>query len=140
MISVVLADARPRATSVPISATPMTFRILVKNASQPLWFYCAHQGHCAAGMVMAVNPTADKTFDAFKVSPSSPSHPFPPCLLTPTPVQATALGVSAPPAAASPTSAAARRATNPLALSPLALVTTMTMTAAALAGGAVALL
>ncbi|EDR14230.1 uncharacterized protein LACBIDRAFT_292201 [Laccaria bicolor S238N-H82] len=34
----------------------------------PLWFYCAQDtpvNHCHAGMVFAVNPTADKTFGAF---------------------------------------------------------------------------
>jgi len=38
----------------------------VTNASSPLWFYCRQGRHCEAGMVFAVNPTADKTFDAFK--------------------------------------------------------------------------
>jgi plastocyanin len=38
----------------------------VTNASSPLWFYCRQARHCEAGMVFAVNPTADNTFDAFK--------------------------------------------------------------------------
>lgn len=38
----------------------------VVNASAPLWFYCKQGAHCKAGMVFAVNPTADKTFEAFK--------------------------------------------------------------------------
>jgi plastocyanin len=33
-----------------------SFVVTVKDSS-PLWFYCATPGHCAAGMVMAVNPT-----------------------------------------------------------------------------------
>jgi len=38
----------------------------VSNASVPLWFFCKQGAHCKAGMVFAVNPTADKTFQAFK--------------------------------------------------------------------------
>ena len=30
----------------------------VTNASAPLWFFCRQTGHCAKGMVLAVNPTA----------------------------------------------------------------------------------
>jgi len=42
------------------------YSFTVDNDTAPLWFYC-HQGqHCKAGMVFAVNPTADKSFDAFK--------------------------------------------------------------------------
>ncbi|PFH54166.1 hypothetical protein AMATHDRAFT_135852 [Amanita thiersii Skay4041] len=40
------------------------------SASKPLWFYCAQTvpvNHCHTGMVFAVNPTPDKSFDAFKV-------------------------------------------------------------------------
>jgi len=38
----------------------------VTNASSPLWFYCRQARHCESGMVFAVNPTANNTFDAFK--------------------------------------------------------------------------
>jgi len=38
------------------------------NASAPLWFYCKQTGHCAKGMVFAVNPTAAKSFDAFQAA------------------------------------------------------------------------
>jgi len=40
----------------------------VTNATTPLWFYCRQTGHCAAGMVFAVNPTANKTFAAFQAA------------------------------------------------------------------------
>jgi len=40
----------------------------VNNASAPLWFYCRQTGHCAAGMVFAVNPTAAKSFNAFQAA------------------------------------------------------------------------
>ncbi|EJD54677.1 hypothetical protein AURDEDRAFT_110212 [Auricularia subglabra TFB-10046 SS5] len=43
-----------------------TFRVVVQNASEPLWIMCGIPEHCMAGMVMVVNPTAEKTFDAFK--------------------------------------------------------------------------
>jgi len=42
------------------------FSFTVDNATAPLWFYCKQGTHCQAGMVFAVNPTAEKTFDAFK--------------------------------------------------------------------------
>lgn len=40
------------------------------NDTTPLWFFCAQTNpvnHCQAGMVFAINPTPDKTFDAFQV-------------------------------------------------------------------------
>ncbi|KAK0504132.1 Cupredoxin [Armillaria luteobubalina] len=40
----------------------------VNNASAPLWFYCAQTGHCAKGMVFAINPTANKSFAAFQAA------------------------------------------------------------------------
>jgi plastocyanin len=47
----------------------------VTNASTPLWFYCKQGPHCKSGMVFAVNPTTEKTFDAFqsKATGASPS-------------------------------------------------------------------
>lgn len=63
----------------------------VDDPSTPLWFFCAQTvpvkyeflfysshgmlpdrrfSHCQTGMVFAVNPTADKTFEAFQVNPS----------------------------------------------------------------------
>ena len=67
------------------SFTQWTFTI--NNASAPLWFYCRQaklvsclvtrfvtkliisllpHSHCQAGMVFAINPTADKSFAAFQ--------------------------------------------------------------------------
>jgi len=42
--------------------------IQIVNASAPLWFYCAQQGHCQMGMVAAINAveTGPKNFAAFK--------------------------------------------------------------------------
>jgi len=47
-------------------ATVPQWSITVDNATAPLWFYCKQEPHCSKGMVFAVNPTADKTFDAFQ--------------------------------------------------------------------------
>jgi plastocyanin len=65
---------------VPANATMIPqWSFTVVNASAPLWFYCKQGAHCKAGMVFAVNPTADKTFQTFKTkatgggSSSSPS-------------------------------------------------------------------
>jgi len=57
-----------------VAANATTFpawSFTVDNASTPLWFFCAQTipaNHCQAGMVFAVNPTADKTFDAFQAA------------------------------------------------------------------------
>lgn len=44
------------------------WKITIDNATAPLWFFCAQttpKSHCQAGMVFAVNPTQDKSFDAY---------------------------------------------------------------------------
>ncbi|KAF8266528.1 Cupredoxin, partial [Lactarius quietus] len=46
------------ATNVP------QFSVMV-NVTTPLWFFCHQTGHCESGMVFAVNPTANKSFQAF---------------------------------------------------------------------------
>ncbi|KAL0063758.1 hypothetical protein AAF712_009315 [Marasmius tenuissimus] len=41
------------------------------NTTEPLWFFCAQltpADHCAMGMVFAVNPTAEKSFETFKAA------------------------------------------------------------------------
>ncbi|OBZ75762.1 hypothetical protein A0H81_04080 [Grifola frondosa] len=55
---------------VPTSATsfPQWSFTLSANTTGPLWFYCRQTGHCAQGMVFAVNPTAAKSFDAFQAA------------------------------------------------------------------------
>jgi len=42
--------------------------IQIVNASAPLWFYCAQQGHCQMGMVASINAveTGPKNFAAYK--------------------------------------------------------------------------
>lgn len=59
---------------MPVAANATTFpawSFTVDDPSTPLWFFCAQTipaNHCQAGMVFAVNPTADKTFDAFQTA------------------------------------------------------------------------
>lgn len=38
------------------AASNWTFTYEVKNASQPVWFYCTQGKHCQAGMVGVINP------------------------------------------------------------------------------------
>jgi hypothetical protein len=54
---------QPNATELP------SFTIAVNDSTVPLWFYCAQTtpvSHCEAGMVFAINPTANKTFAQFQ--------------------------------------------------------------------------
>ncbi|THH10843.1 hypothetical protein EW145_g1045 [Phellinidium pouzarii] len=55
----------------PVSPNPTAipqWSFTLENATTPLWFFCAQTGHCEAGMVFAVNPTASKTFEAFQAA------------------------------------------------------------------------
>lgn len=71
-----------------------TWSITVSNASAPLWFYCEQTtpaNHCKAGMVFAINPTADKSFDAFQAAAKASTPDAPPA------ASASASGASSPP-------------------------------------------
>ncbi|KZV90081.1 hypothetical protein EXIGLDRAFT_720657 [Exidia glandulosa HHB12029] len=35
-------------------------------STEPIWIACLQANHCQSGMVMAINPTADKTFEQFR--------------------------------------------------------------------------
>lgn len=50
------------------AAQTATWSITVNNDTAPLWFYCAQGAHCKAGMVFAINPNAEKTYEAFKAT------------------------------------------------------------------------
>jgi len=55
--------------AIPAGATgSATWSITVNNDTAPLWFFCGQGPHCKAGMVFAINPNAEKTFEAFKAS------------------------------------------------------------------------
>lgn len=57
-----------------VDATATTFaqwKITIDNATGPLWFFCAQGSHCAQGMVFAVNPNAEKTFEQFVLNAKS---------------------------------------------------------------------
>ncbi|KDQ10322.1 hypothetical protein BOTBODRAFT_178339 [Botryobasidium botryosum FD-172 SS1] len=44
--------------------------------TDPLWFHCEQTGHCAQGMVFAINPPADgNTFDKFKAAALATAAP-----------------------------------------------------------------
>ncbi|GLB34675.1 hypothetical protein LshimejAT787_0202400 [Lyophyllum shimeji] len=48
-----------------------TWSITIDDASTPLWFFCAQTkpaNHCQAGMVFAINPTAEKSFAAYQAN------------------------------------------------------------------------
>ncbi|KAK6539893.1 hypothetical protein TWF694_008730 [Orbilia ellipsospora] len=52
---------------MPVSASSTeipTFSITVQD-TKPIWFYCSQGKHCQAGMVGAINPTANKTLADF---------------------------------------------------------------------------
>jgi plastocyanin len=55
-----------------------SWSITIQNDTAPLWFYCAQAPHCARGMVFAVNPTAEKTFDKFKATAALAAPPAAP--------------------------------------------------------------
>lgn len=53
----------------PVDAGATTFpewTIRIDNATAPLWFFCNRAPHCTTGMVFAINPTAERTFDTFQ--------------------------------------------------------------------------
>jgi len=53
----------------------------VDNGTAPLWFYCAQKtpvNHCQMGMVFAVNPTADKTYEMYLANAKASNSTAPP--------------------------------------------------------------
>jgi plastocyanin len=55
---------------VPVAANATSTQafVVTVNATDPMWFFCRQVGHCANGMVFAINPTANKTFAAFQAA------------------------------------------------------------------------
>ncbi|RXW25345.1 hypothetical protein EST38_g498 [Candolleomyces aberdarensis] len=49
--------------------------ITVNNDTAPLWFFCNQKPHCERGMVFAVNPTAEKTFEKFNANALASAPP-----------------------------------------------------------------
>lgn len=58
---------------VAANATQVPSFSMTVNVTTPLWFYCRQTGHCESGMVFAVNPTQNKTFDAFQATAKASS-------------------------------------------------------------------
>ena len=54
------------------NATTVTFNVTV-NDTNPVWFYCRQTGHCQKGMVFALNPTTNETFEAFQAAANASS-------------------------------------------------------------------
>ncbi|KAF8073899.1 Cupredoxin [Lyophyllum atratum] len=53
--------------AVPAGATAFPeWSFTIDDDKTPFWFFCKQAPHCSKGMVFAVNPTAEKTFAAFK--------------------------------------------------------------------------
>lgn len=81
--------------------------ITVNNDTAPLWFYCAQRPHCERGMVFAVNPTAERTFEKFHANALASA----PASSAPAPAATTPAATTAAPAATG-TSAADTGAAN----------------------------
>ncbi|KAF8337010.1 uncharacterized protein EI90DRAFT_2992207 [Cantharellus anzutake] len=49
-------------------SAPRQASFIMPQTDKPLWFYCRQTGHCAKGMVFAINPPpwGDHSFDAFR--------------------------------------------------------------------------
>jgi hypothetical protein len=58
-----------------------TWSLTVENATAPLWFFCSQvtntSTHCKSGMVFAINPNAQKSFDAFQAAATNLSTSSP---------------------------------------------------------------
>ncbi|KAH8998300.1 Cupredoxin [Lactarius hatsudake] len=74
------APCQPLASGIdsgfqPVAAgatTAPSFSVTI-NATTPLWFYCRQSSHCESGMVFAVNPTANKSFETFQATAKASS-------------------------------------------------------------------
>ncbi|KAH9013073.1 Cupredoxin [Lactarius pseudohatsudake] len=58
---------------VAAGATTAPSFTLTVNATTPLWFYCRQSTHCESGMVFAINPTADKSFETYQATAKASS-------------------------------------------------------------------
>jgi hypothetical protein len=63
--------------------------IRIDNTTAPLWFFCNRSPHCTAGMVFAINPTAERTFDTFQAIARGETS-APAAAPTPSPTDSTA--------------------------------------------------
>jgi plastocyanin len=56
-------------------AAATEFMFTVKNASQPVWFYCTQGKHCQGGMVGVINgPSQGNTIERFKQAAANASN------------------------------------------------------------------
>lgn len=93
----------------PVAAgTTSGFPVVSFNVTddQPKWFYCGQVGHCAAGMVFAINPAkTGNTFDAFLANAKNTANES--ASSAPAPAASSAAAASSAPAATATESAAA---------------------------------
>ncbi|KAN0129616.1 Cupredoxin [Lactarius tabidus] len=54
------------------SSEVVSFTIIV-NDTNPSWWYCRQTSHCQNGMVFAVNPTTNQTFEQFQATAKASS-------------------------------------------------------------------
>jgi len=59
----------------PGTTTFPSWSITVQNETAPLWFFCNQPPHCARGMVFAINPTAERTFEKFNANALASAPP-----------------------------------------------------------------
>ncbi|TFL02923.1 Cupredoxin [Pterulicium gracile] len=64
------------------NALSYSFRI---SDAEPLWFYCKFGPHCSAGMVFAVNPSAEQTMETYLAAALASPPPAPPAGGAPAP-------------------------------------------------------
>ncbi|KAK2753921.1 hypothetical protein FQN54_007280 [Arachnomyces sp. PD_36] len=96
------------------SVTPPPTMMFQVTTTEPVWMYCRQEGHCGQGMVFSINPTADKSHEAFKANaiasaqvaappppPPAASSSVPPPS-TPPVIGSSSVAVVVPPAATPP--------------------------------------
>jgi plastocyanin len=70
-----------------------TKRIVIPDATTPLWFYCKQANHCQQGMVFAINPGTQAKMDTFLANAKAAAAPpaaTPPAATTPPAAETTA--------------------------------------------------
>jgi plastocyanin len=80
------------------AGTIPTFTITV-NGTGPTWWYCSQAKHCEAGMVFAINPTAEKTLAGYKANCANATTNITPGQSLPAPAPAASTSAEAPPPA-----------------------------------------
>jgi len=103
--------------ATPPDATSFSqWQIKIDNTATPLWFFCAQTlpaPHCHSGMVFAVNPTQDKSFEQYQVNANQSTKSFTDAGQPPQPTAQGGAGAGAQTQAGAPPSAATNGAPAP---------------------------